>query len=110
MLFEIAFCDLKHWTRRQTTSAVCVHGARRGHALERAKQGTSDRSERRHHAGIRPTEADARNNEELNRKFAAVISKLSTHDKYFKVVFEELQKLTERPPSSGRQIGFKGRS
>jgi hypothetical protein len=49
-------------------------------------------------------------NEELNRKFAAVIRKLSTHDKYFKVVFDELKKLTEKPPSSGRQIGFKRRS
>ena len=27
-------------------------------------------------------------NEELNRKFAAVIGKLATHDKYFTVVFE----------------------
>jgi len=45
-------------------------------------------------------------NEELNRKFAAVIRKLSTHDKYFRVVFDELKKLTEKPPSSGRQIGF----
>ena len=49
-------------------------------------------------------------NEELNRKFAAVIRKLSTHDKYFRVVFDELKKLTEKPPSSGRQIGFKGRA
>lgn len=31
-------------------------------------------------------------NEELNRKFAAVIRKLSTHDKYFRVVFDELKK------------------
>ena len=46
-------------------------------------------------------------NEELNRKFAAVIKKLSTHDKYFRVVFDELKKLTEKPLSSGRQIGFK---
>ena len=46
-------------------------------------------------------------NEELNRKFAAVVRKLSTHDKYFRVVFDELKKLTEKPPSSGRQIGFK---
>ena len=46
-------------------------------------------------------------NEELNRKFAAVVKKLSTHDKYFRVVFDELKKLTEKPPSSGRQIGFK---
>lgn len=49
-------------------------------------------------------------NEELNRKFAAVIRKLSTHDKYFRVVFDELKKLTEKPLSSGRQIGFKGHS
>ncbi len=47
-------------------------------------------------------------NEELNRKFAAVINKLSTHDRYFRVVFDELKKLTEKPRSSGRQIGFKG--
>jgi ORF6N domain len=33
-------------------------------------------------------------NEELNRKFAAVIRKLSTHDKYFRVVFDELRRLT----------------
>jgi len=46
-------------------------------------------------------------NEELNRKFSAVIKKLSTHDKYFKIVFDELKKLTEKPPSSRRQIGFK---
>jgi hypothetical protein len=30
-------------------------------------------------------------NEELNRKFAAVIRKLATHDKYFKLVFDESQ-------------------
>src|SRR4026208_2305737 len=46
-------------------------------------------------------------NEELNRKFAAVIRKLSTHDKYFRVVFDELKKLTEEPRGSRRQIGFK---
>lgn len=46
-------------------------------------------------------------NEELNRKFAAVIRKLSTHDKYFRVVFEELKKLTEQPPPSRKAIGFK---
>ena len=45
-------------------------------------------------------------NEELNRKFAAVIRKLSVHDKYFRVVFDELKKLTEKPPSSRNQIGF----
>ena len=49
-------------------------------------------------------------NEELNRKFTFIIRKLSTHDKYFRVVFDELKKLTKDPPSSGRQIGFKGHS
>jgi hypothetical protein len=46
-------------------------------------------------------------NEELNRKFIVVMKKLSAHDKYFQVVFGELKKLTEKPPRSGRQIGFK---
>jgi hypothetical protein len=46
-------------------------------------------------------------NAELNRKFAAVIRKLSTHDKYFKVVFDELKRLTEQPTPSRKQIGFK---
>lgn len=45
-------------------------------------------------------------NEELNRKFAAVIRKLSTHDKYFKVVFDELKKLTKQPTPTRKQIGF----
>src|SRR5437660_4922307 len=45
-------------------------------------------------------------NEELNRKFAAVIRKLGQHDKYFKVVFDELDKLSNPPASSHRQIGF----
>src|ERR1041385_7084132 len=46
-------------------------------------------------------------NEELNRKFAAVIRKLSTHDKYFRIVFDELKKLTEQPSLSRNPIGFK---
>lgn len=46
-------------------------------------------------------------NEDLNRKFAAVIRKLSTHDKYFRVVFDELKKLTEQPTPPHKQIGFK---
>jgi hypothetical protein len=45
-------------------------------------------------------------NEELSRKFAVVIRKLATHEKYFAVVFDELKKLTTRPASSSRQIGF----
>jgi hypothetical protein len=46
-------------------------------------------------------------NEELNRKFAAVIRKLAEHDKYFKVVFDELRKLTTEPDKPRRKIGFK---
>jgi hypothetical protein len=46
-------------------------------------------------------------NDELNRKFAAIIRKLSTHDKYFQVVFNELKRLTEQPASARKQIGFK---
>ena len=46
-------------------------------------------------------------NEELNRKFAAVIRKLSTHDKYFQVVFDELKRLTDRPVHARKEIGFK---
>lgn len=46
-------------------------------------------------------------NEELNRKFEAVIKKLSTHDQYFKVVFNELRKLAEQPTKPHKQIGFR---
>jgi hypothetical protein len=46
-------------------------------------------------------------NEDLNRKFAAVIRKLATHDKYFTVVFDELKKLNEQPTRPRKQIGFK---
>ncbi len=45
-------------------------------------------------------------NEELNRKFAAVIRKLGEHDKYFKIVFDELDKLSNPPAPPHRQIGF----
>jgi hypothetical protein len=45
-------------------------------------------------------------NEELNRKFAAVIRKLATHDKYFTVVFDELKKLNEPPTRPRKQIGL----
>ena len=45
-------------------------------------------------------------NEQLNRKFTAVIRKLSEHDSYFKVVFDELKKLTTPPSAPGRRIGF----
>lgn len=46
-------------------------------------------------------------NEELNRKFAAVIRKLAEHDKYFEVIFNELEKLKAQPVPQRRQIGFK---
>ena len=49
-------------------------------------------------------------NEELNRKFTTVLRKLTMHDKYFSVVFDELKKLTEKPLKAGRQIGFKRNS
>lgn len=46
-------------------------------------------------------------NEELNRKFSAVIRKLATHDKYFTVVFDELKKLKEPPTRPRKHIGFR---
>jgi ORF6N domain len=49
-------------------------------------------------------------NEELNRKFAAVIRKLSTHDKYLKVIFDELKRLNEQPTPTRKQIGFNVRT
>ena len=49
-------------------------------------------------------------NEELNRKFAAVIRKLSNHEKYFMVVFDELKKLAEQPSPPRKAIGFKVRN
>ncbi len=45
-------------------------------------------------------------NEELNRKFTAVIRKLGEHDKYFTVVFDELKKLSNPLVPTHRQIGF----
>src|SRR5882672_6601838 len=45
-------------------------------------------------------------NEELNRRFAAVIKKLGEHDKYFKIVFDELDKLSNPPALPHRRIGF----
>jgi hypothetical protein len=43
-------------------------------------------------------------NEELNRKFATVIRKLATHDKYSTVVFDELKKLNEPPTRPTRFV------
>lgn len=44
--------------------------------------------------------------EELNHRFSAVIRKLATHEKYFRVVFDELKRLTTQPTPSRRSIGF----
>jgi hypothetical protein len=44
--------------------------------------------------------------EDLIRNFTAVIRRLATHEKYFKVVFDELKKLTMQPAPSRRSIGF----
>lgn len=46
-------------------------------------------------------------NEELNRRFASVIRKLATHEKYFTVVFDELRKLRSVPTPRSSRIGFK---
>jgi hypothetical protein len=46
-------------------------------------------------------------NEELNRKFTAVLRKLASHDKYFTLVFDELKKLNAGPNPRRREIGFK---
>ena len=45
-------------------------------------------------------------NEDLNRKFTAIVRKLAEHDKYFTVVFHELKKLTNQPKPKRRRIGF----
>lgn len=45
-------------------------------------------------------------NQDLSRKFAIVIRKLATHEKYFAVVFEELRKLTKPSSAPTRRIGF----
>jgi hypothetical protein len=42
-------------------------------------------------------------NDELSRKFTAVLRKLATHEKYFTVVFDELRKLTAPTPASSRR-------
>jgi hypothetical protein len=46
-------------------------------------------------------------NEQLNRKFVAVIRKLGEHDRYFKIVLDQIRKLTSQPSPPSRQIGFK---
>ena len=48
-------------------------------------------------------------NEALNRKFAAVIRKLSTHDKYLTVIFDELKRVSVPSTPSRKQIGFKAK-
>ena len=46
-------------------------------------------------------------NEGISRKFAVVMRKLATHEKYFGVVFKELKKLTTQADTPTRRIGFK---
>src|SRR5437773_10881950 len=46
-------------------------------------------------------------NEDLNRKFTAVLRKLASHDKYFTLVFDELKKLNAPANPRRREIGFK---
>lgn len=45
-------------------------------------------------------------NEELNRKFSTVLRTLGEHDKYFKVVFDDFDKLSNPPASPDQQIGL----
>ena len=45
-------------------------------------------------------------NDQLNRKFAAVIRRIAEHDKYFTVIFDELRKLTTPQSLQRRRIGF----
>jgi len=104
--------------RSQFATSRSGHGGRRSRAHVFTEQGVAMlssvlNSERAIEVNITIMRAFVKlrqmleSNEELNRKFAAVIRKLSTHDKYFKVVFDELKKLTEQPSPSRKQIGFK---
>jgi hypothetical protein len=45
-------------------------------------------------------------NEDLSRQVATVIRKLAAHEKYFVVVFKELNKLTQPTKAPTRRIGF----
>jgi len=104
--------------RSQFATSSSGHGGRRSRAHVFTEQGVAMlssvlNSERAIEVNITIMRAFVKlrqmleSNEELNRRFAAVIRKLSTHDKYFKVVFDELKKLTEQPSPSRKQIGFK---
>jgi hypothetical protein len=44
--------------------------------------------------------------EDLSRQVATVIRKLAAHEKYFVVVFKELNKLTQPTKAPTRRIGF----
>ena len=104
--------------RSQFATSRSGHGGRRSRAYVFTEQGVAMlssvlNSERAIEVNITIMRAFVKlrqmleSNEELNRKFAAVIRKLSTHDKYFKVVCDELTKLKEQPSPSRKQIGFK---
>jgi len=94
--------------RSQFATSSSGHGGRRSRAHVFTEQGVAMlssvlNSERAIEVNITIMRAFVKlrqmleSNEELNRKFAAVIRKLSTHDKYFKVVFDELKRLNEQP-------------
>ena len=103
--------------RSQFATSSSGHGGRRSRAHVFTEQGVAMlssvlNSERAIEVNITIMRAFVKlrqmleSNEELNRKFAAVIRKLSTHDKYFKVVFDELKRLNEQPTPKRPHLGF----
>ena len=106
--------------RSQFATSSSGHGGRRSRAHVFTEQGVAMlssvlNSERAIEVNIMIMRAFVKlrqlleTNEELNRKFAAVIRKLSTHEKYFRIVFDELKRLNEQPTPKRSQIGFKVR-
>lgn len=107
--------------RSQIATSSSKHGGRRYHPRAFTEQGVAMlssvlNSEQAIDVNIAIMRAFVRlrqllaTNEELNRKFDIVMKQVATHDKYFQLVFGELKKMTETPPKSGRQIGFKRNS
>ena len=66
------FGDLKFSTRRPAISSVCVHRTGCGHAVERAEQRTSDRSQHRHRASFCRQPATARNSVPFRNHFLSL--------------------------------------
>ena len=103
LLFQLTKVEIEN-LRSQLASSRSEHGGRRSLPFAFTEQGvamlsTVLNSERAIEVNITIMRAFIKlrqileTNEELNRKFATVIRKLSTHDKYFKVVFDELKKV-----------------